>query len=150
MNVSHLICVTKPWEGTKAISIVGVRNPFLCSTYLLCTLLNREQSFDCGRKPEFVDTIAYLAAKKGTSFYVAASGGVMPVCNKSTDSIPYSREDWSPKLVPELTPWMPSPDDLKKMKARMIEINSLASSAERSQQRMQTPPFSLLHIFVSF
>jgi hypothetical protein len=136
MTVSLLIYVTRPWEDSKVISTVGLNIiPFTSSSpFLSLCGIGREQSFNCGRNPEYVDTIAYLAARKGSSFYVASSGSVMPVCNKSMDSIPYSREDWTPKLVPNLTPWMPSRDDLKKIKQRMLEVNSLASSADRSQQ----------------
>jgi hypothetical protein len=122
-------------------------SPF-CLSMIFSLFCDREQSFNCGRNPEYVDTLAYLAAKKGASFYVAASGGVLPICNKSTDSVPYSRENWTPKLVPKLTPWMPTPGDLKKMRERTIYVNSLASSAERSQQ---LSPFSSLPIlFLTF
>ena len=102
------------------------------------TISAREQSFNCGRNPEYVDTVAYLAARKGSSFYTAASGSVIPICNKSSDAIPYSREDWSPKLVPNLSPWMLSPNDLKEIKEKIIEVNSLASSAERSRESQES------------
>jgi hypothetical protein len=79
-----------------------------------------------------VETIAYLTAKKGaTSFYVAASGSVIPNCNQSMESIPYSREEWDPSFVPNLQKWIPTAEIVEKIKLRMFTVNALGSSAER-------------------
>lgn len=91
----------------------------------------REQSFNCGRNPEFIDTVAYLAFRKGASIYIASSGSVIPTCNRSTDPIPYSREEWNPSMVLSLKQWRPTAKAVSAIKERMIFVNALASSAER-------------------
>lgn len=91
----------------------------------------REQSFNCGRNPEYIDTVAYLAAKKGASLYIASSGSVIPNCNRSDDSVPFSREEWNPSLVPSLPRWVPSAKDVASIKDKILFVNKFGSSAER-------------------
>jgi hypothetical protein len=67
--------------------------------------------------------------KKAASFYIASSGGFLPACKPSPDPIPYCTEEWNPKDTPEISVWPASPQDVGKVKKRMVDINHLASSA---------------------
>lgn len=83
-----------------------------------------EQTFNCGRSPEYREIIAKMAlwSKRRGVLYVAGSGGILPRCNESTVHPPHSDENWTPtKDVKKISL---SKEIITKQFTNFIEYNS--------------------------
>eukprot|EP00602_Paraphysomonas_sp_CaronLab_P001648 CAMPEP_0185032004 /NCGR_PEP_ID=MMETSP1103-20130426/19815_1 /TAXON_ID=36769 /ORGANISM="Paraphysomonas bandaiensis, Strain Caron Lab Isolate" /LENGTH=486 /DNA_ID=CAMNT_0027567733 /DNA_START=228 /DNA_END=1688 /DNA_ORIENTATION=- len=90
-----------------------------------------EQSFNCGREPQYIEVVARLAATNRAAFYVASSGGMVPKeCPPSTDSVPYSSEAWTPSST-GLGEWRPTSQELGTVRDQMVKMHKGGSSMGR-------------------
>ncbi|RYY70939.1 hypothetical protein EON63_22120 [archaeon] len=65
-------------------------------------ILGYENTYGCGREPEYYEHMARLAHQYGGILFVSASGGMgTQSCAPSSDLIPYSAEDWRPQSKPD-------------------------------------------------
>jgi hypothetical protein len=97
---------------------------FVCDKYF------REQTFNCGRQPEYIETVGRLAAQHGAFYYISASGSGGGTCNASEYDVPYSSEVWTPAAA-GLQDWLPSEQDLQGVKADILAMNKVKSSVGR-------------------
>lgn len=90
----------------------------------------REQTFNCGRQPEYIETVGRLAALNGAFYYISASGSGGGECNASEYDVPYSSEVWTPAAA-GLQDWLPSELDLEGVREDIVAINKVKSSVGR-------------------
>ena len=92
-----------------------------------------EQSYNCGRDEsvfELAGRIAGFSANKAV-LYFSASGAWSPEkCSPSTDSVPYSSEEWTPEQA-NLTRWNPSLQDIIKEKSLLNNFHKAKPSSSR-------------------
>ena len=68
-----------------------------------------------------------MAALAGAFYYISASGSGGGKCNASTDNVPYSSEEWTPRVA-GVREWMPSPTDLENVMTDIVSTHSIKSS----------------------
>lgn len=80
--------------------------------------------------------MAGWSASRGAVVYYSASGAWSPKsCPPSTDSPPFSAEDWTPASA-GLAEWRPTQSDLESEKALLFKFNADRPSVARYAPRL--------------
>lgn len=113
-----------------------------CAPYILCyesmggldpDFIGWEQSYNCGRDEAIFETAARMAASSSNkaALYFSASGAWAPnECEESTDSPPYSSEDWNPNKI-GLQEWDITKEKIDEEKALLFKFNAANPSCAR-------------------